>query len=654
VTEFVVLKEDRSFTVSEPNGAMRADSLDGHGLWIGDTRFLSEYRLRINGEEPIAKRARTDAGSVRLEAAAGGLNVDREMYLDSGLHERITVTNPGPSAAGAEIELTLGADFVDMMALRGFARELASPPDAIATPTARGVVLNEPGGGRATEVVIRPSGTRHHVELQPGGRFSLVVDAHRQNGQEAPEFDVGLARIRDTYRSWAADCAAFETDNPAVNELLRQSRDDLRMLCDRYSTGIYPTGGLPWYAVPFGRDALHTSLFTLPANPEIARGTLRFLAAHQGRREDPRSEEEPGKILHEVRTGEVVDRGIWPHVFFGNVDASALFVCLLADTVDWTGDHDLFEDLWPAAEAALDWCEHYGDRDGDGYIECYRGRGRNQSWKDSDDSLTHVDGSDASGSAALCEVQGYLYRALLTMAWKRPALRARAAELKRRFNKDFWIERERFIAQALDRTKRRVESISSNPGHCLWSGILSAASARAVAGRLVSSELFSGWGIRTLSSRAVNYNPRNGANGCVVPFDCAIAAAGLRRAGFVKEAELVARSVLEVGAAFPARRVPEFFCGTDRVAGSPPVEHPNSCNPQSWSAASPFSLLSSVLGLTPDARRGRLRIAPSPTSLWKRLEVNGLHFAGRRIDFAVEGDRVKLGAIPSDIAIEIA
>lgn len=617
---------------------MHADGPDGDGLWIGDTRYLSEYRLLVNGEQPVATAGRPEAGSVLLESVAAGLDIRRERYVDSGLRERITITNPGPSAAGVDIELTLGADFVDMMALRGFAPGLASPPNTT---------------GRAIEVVIQPPGARHHVELQPGGRFTLVVNVHPQGGEgaEAPEFDVGLARIRDAYGQWAADCANIETDNPAVNELLRQSSDDLRMLLDRYPTGIYPTGGIPWYAVPFGRDALFTSLFTLGMNPEIARGSLRFLAAHQGRRQDSRNEEERGKILHEVRTGEVVDRGLWPHVFFGNVDAAALFVCVLAETVDWTGDQDLFEDLWPAAEAALDWCERYGDSDGDGYIECYGGRGRNQSWKDSDDSLTHVDGSDASGNAALCEVQGYLYRALLTMSWKRPALRARGAELKRRFNRDFWIERERFIAQALDRTKKRVESISSNPGHCLWSGILSAPTARAVAARLVSPELFSGWGIRTLSSRAINYDPRNGANGCVVPFDSAIAAAGLRRAGFVTEAERVARSVLEAATAFPARRIPEFFCGADRVSGHPPEEHPNSCSPQSWSAAAPFSLVATLLGLKADATRGRLWIEPCTTPLWSRLEVDGLHFAGHRIDFAVEGDRVKLGAVPRGIRI---
>ena len=600
----------------------------------------------------MVRAVRPDGGSVHLEGTAAGLDVERQRYVDAGLHERITITNPGPSERSADLELTFVTDFATMLAVRGFLPASWSPPEVLATPTPRGVVLEDRAGARATDVIIRPAGTTHRLDLPPGGRFSIVVDAMLQRGLSEPDFDACLARINDAYTSWAADCADIETDNPAIDELLRQSRDDLRALCDRYPTGIYPTGGVPWYAVPFGRDALITSLFTLPANPDIARGTLRFLAAHQGRREDAANEEEPGKILHEVRTGEMVERGLWPHVFYGTVDANPLFLCLLAETLDWTGDHDLFDELWPAAEAALAWCETYGDKDGDGYLEYVGGRGRNQGWKDSDDSLTNVDGTDPSRPTALCEVQGYLYRALQVMARKRPELNGRAADLKRRFNRDFWIAGEGYVAQALDAAKSRVEAISSNPGHCLWAAILPPARARMVAARLVSPELFTGWGIRTLSSRAINYDAYNGSNGSVCPFDCTIAAAGMRRAGCVAEAELVASSVLEAGLAFPERRLPELWCGTDRVPDSPPEDYRTTCSPQSWSASSPFSLIATLLGLKADAARGRLRIEPCRTRLWNRIEVHGLHFAGRRLDFAVEGDRVKLGAIPRGIKVE--
>ncbi len=646
-----VLKEDRSSAVSDPNGAMRSDSPDGLGLWIGDTRFLSEFRLTFDGREPDALAVRAEGGILWLEATAAGLRIQRARYVDgSGLHERVTITNPRPSPAQTDLELTFGADFAAMMAVRGFAPEL-SQPQASVVATSRGVVLEDSSRGLATEVVIRLPGTKRRVQLDPGHSFTVVIDALPERGLSPGSFDAGLAHIRHAYTGWAGDCAAIETDNPAINDLLEQSRDDLRMLCDRYPTGIYPTGGLPWYAVPFGRDALFTSLFTLALNPEIGRGTLRFLAEHQGRTHDPRNEEEPGKILHEVRTGEVVDRGYWPHVFFGTVDATPLFLCLLAEMLDWTGDRELMAELWPAAEAALAWCETHGDPDGDGYIEYVGGRGRNQGWKDADDSLTSADGSDPSRPAALCEVQGYLYRALLAMAQSRPELKTQAAELKRRFNRDFWIARERFVAQALDAEKRRVEAVTSNGGHCLWAGILAPSRARAVAARLVAPDLFSGWGVRTLSSGAINYDAYNGSNGSVCPFDCAMAAAGLRRAGFAAEAELVARSVLEAGLTFPDRRLPELWCGTDRVHGSPPDDYRNTCSPQSWSAAAPFSLIATLLGLQADATHGRLRIVPCTTSLWKRLEVRGLHFAGHRIDFAVEGDRVKLGAVPRSLKI---
>jgi glycogen debranching enzyme len=615
---------------------MTAASPDGHGLWLGDTRLLSEFRLLVDGREPAAVGLREEAGWLAFELAAGDMHVLRERFVDRGLHERITFTNRGSSAVHADIALEFGSDFAAMLAVRGVVRDLPRPPE------------------RDVEVEIRPSGRRHHVELRPGEAFSLVIDVPAEGGAAVSDFDAGFARVRDSYRLWSIECAAFETDNPTLNELLAQSRDDMRMLLDRYPTGIYPTGGMPWFAVPFGRDALITSLFVLPMNPEVARGALRFLAAHQGRRVDPRTEEEPGKILHEVRDGEVVEKGRWPHILYGTIDATPLFLCLLADAVDWTGDTALLDELWPNAEAALVWCDAYGDRDGDGYIEYGVGmEARNEGWKDSGDSLTNVDGTAVRRPAALCEVQGYLYRALLGMARRRPELKARALDLRRQFDRDFWSPRERFIAQALDGGKRRVEAVTSNPGHCLWSGILSPPSTGAVAARLVAPDLFSGWGIRTLSARAINYHPRSYHNGSVWPHDTAIAAAGLRASGFPAEAELVARATLEAGMAYTDRRLPELFSGATRTPGKTPDDYEASCRPQNWGAASAFSMVSTLLGLQADASRGRLRIAPVETALWKRLEVTGLHFGGRRLDFSVEGSRVELGRVPRGIEVDI-
>ncbi len=581
---------------------MRPESTDGHGLWFSDTRFLSEYRLLVGGREPELVDLRTDDGWAAFDLAANGLHVHRVRYIDRGLHERITIANAGPAAVDTDLELVFASDFAAMLAVRGIVPELPPPSAAPVDRTSRGVLISRRNGDDpATQIAVQPAGTRHRLQLAPGELFTLVVDvvpkvsagrtvlspvsaSSDSPPQPSPangeaEFDAGLARAVDEYRSWAAGCASYETDNHALNELLDQSRDDLRMLCERYPTGTYPTGGLPWFAVPFGRDGLITSLQMLPTNPEIARGVLRYLAAHQGQRIDVDREEEPGKILHEVRSGEVVERGLWPNILFGTIDATPLFLCVLAEAVDWTGDTGIFDELWPAAEAALGWCENYGDLDGDGYIEYPGGRARNQGWKDSDDSLSHVDGSVAPHPVALCEVQGYLYRGLLGMARKRRNLKTRAAQLRRRFDRDFWVAREGYVAYALDGAKRPVEAIASNPGHCLWAGILPRSRAAAVAARLVSPELFSGWGVRTLSARDVNYDPCSYHNGSVWPHDSAMAAAGLRRSGFPNEAERIARAVLEAGMAFPKRRLPELWCGNDRESESPPVNYRNAAAP---------------------------------------------------------------------------
>jgi glycogen debranching enzyme len=631
---------------------MDAGSIDGHGLWLGDTRFLSEYYVLVNGKRTEPVRLDAHPGGVTWHLRTGPFEIQRERYLAGGLHERITIANGSDSPAAADLEFVFGADFAAMLEVRGLVRLPPRPPATLDTSD-RGLLLRDGDGSRRlTEIVIEPKGKKQRVELGPGESSTLEVHVLPQAGIEIVEFDAGAEKIREIYDRWARESAHFVTDNPVLNELIEQSRDDMRMLCDRYPTGIYPTGGLPWFAVPFGRDALFTSMFALPMNPRIAQGALRFLAAHQGKRDDPETEEQPGKILHEVRTGDAVDIGGWPHILYGTVDATALFVVALTETHDWTADDQLLEELWPAAERALAWCQQTGDTDGDGWID-YRGaRARNQGWKDSDDSLTHVDGTPAPNPAGLCEVQAYWYRALLGMARARPELKEVAADVRRRFSQDFWMPRERFVAQALDGRHRQVRAITSNPGHCLWTGILSSARARTVASRLMEPDMWSGWGIRTLSDQAVNYDPCSYHNGSVWPHDCTLAAAGMRLAGCDGEAELVARTILEAGMSFPDRRPPELWCGTPRAPGEIPDDYRNSCSPQNWAAASTFSLLSTLLGLNADSTRRRLRISPLATPLFRRLEVTGLHFAGERLDFVVEGTDVRLGRVPRGIRVE--
>ena len=656
IAERVIVKNDRFFAVSARDGSIRATERAGDGLWFADTRILSEYRLLVGGIDPVPVSAAMEDGSASFQLTAGGLRVSLVRYLDGGLHDQITFTNQDGSTLESDLELVFAADFAAMLAIRGIAPELPPPAPAPVTETVDGLVITRNDWpGQSSRVIVRPAGLRSRIRVEPGKDVTIFIDVvpHEPDAR-ASDFEAGLTRVKAEYAQWRADSASIRTDNPAVNELLERSLTDIRMLCDRYPTGIYSTGGLPWYAVPFGRDQIITSMGMLPINPEIARGVLRYLAAHQGRRTDPDSEEQPGKILHEVRTGEIVDRGLWPHVLYGTIDATPLFVCALAETVDWTGDDALLSELWPAAESALEWCANYGDVDGDGYIEYHGGRARNQGWKDSDDSLTHVDGTDPPRPAALCEVQAYLYRALVDMSVRRPELKERAAELRRRFNRDFWIERKNYVAQALDGAKRPVEAITSNPGHCLWAGLLSRDRAANVANRMLSAELFNGWGIRTLSTQAINYDPGSYHNGSVWPFDTAIAAAGLRKSGFPEHAERVARALMEGGMAMPLRRLPELWRGNDRELGRPPTDYANSCTPQAWSAASAFSLITTLLGLEADAKRGLLRVAPIETKLWRRVEVSGLHFNGHRIDLAIDGARVKVGQLPQGIKVSSA
>ena len=652
-----MLKRDRFFAVSSRDGSMKPGEFLGDGLWSGDTRILSGFRLLIDGIEPVAVGFHSDEASATFELQAGSLRLTRVRFIESGLHERITIVNEGPATIDAVLEIEVAADFAAMLGIRGSVPELASPAPVAAVKTVDGVKFERQHpdapmqAGKGTLVLTFPEGLKHQLRLPAGESFTLQVDAVPETGGSRIDFAVGLVVAEEVYPRWTADCMSIRTDNPALNELLEQATADIRLLCDQYETGIYPTAGLPWFAVPFGRDALITAILLLHVNPSLARGVLRYLAAHQGRRVDAKSEEQPGKILHEVRDGEVVERGLWPSILYGTNDAAALFLCALTETENWTHDHKLADELWPAAEAALEWCRRYGDSDGDGYIEYRGGRARNQGWKDSDDSLTNTDGTDASRPAALCEVQAYLHRGLIGMSRRRPGLKEQAAGLKWRFNRDFWMPKERYFAQALDGSKRQVQAITSNPGHCLWMRIVDRPKAVHVAQRLLSQDLFSGWGIRTLSDRAINYGPSSYHNGSVWPFDTALAIAGLRQYGFAEEAERLARALIEASMDFPMHRPPELFCGDAREPGAPPKEYWNTCTPQLWSAAAMFTCVSSILGLEADPRRKSLRISPIKTAMWNRIEVTGLHFAGQRVDFAVEGTEVKVGQLPAGVRI---
>jgi glycogen debranching enzyme len=678
----VILKQNDIFVVSDLAGDIPAGNEDGLGLYRSDTRFLSTYELRLNGRKPIMLNHSVDRAYVatfqlvnpKFGESGGGarvrrqsLSIRRTRFVHEGMHERIGIQNCNRHAVEIELELRLDADFLDIFEVRGYHQlpmvGTREPLEVVETGF-KFRYRGHDGLQRSTEVVFEPvpklgdGRITVPVHLEAQQTFVLLVDILPTIGDAEPDpdfhFDAALAALERTYRSWNTSCTRYETDNERLDSgVLWRNQEDLRVLCDERPTGLFPTAGVPWYASPFGRDALITSFQTLALNPELSRGSLRYLAKHQGTKVDRSREEEPGKILHEMRSGELANLKQIPHTpYFGSVDATPLFLVLLVELLDWTGDVDLFSELAPNVLAALEWIDRYGDMDEDGLVE-YKEQSktgvrlRNQGWKDSFDSLTEKFGEPAPLPAALVEVQGYVYHAKAGLAriFRKLGRREEAARLeeqaqalRRRFNDLFWMPDERYYAQALDRDKRQVTSISSNPGHCLWSGVVDSRRAAKVVARLMAPDMFSGWGIRTLSTRAVSYNPMSYHNGSVWPHDNSIIAAGMRRYGHREAAERVARSVLEASMHFSDDRIPELFCGfsRDHRFNSSPGEYLVSCSPQAWGAGSLFHFLQTLAGVQANVLKGCLRIDPLATPLYRRLRVEGMRVGDGSLDFTVE------------------
>jgi glycogen debranching enzyme len=380
--------------------------------------------------------------------------------------------------------------------------------------------------------------------------------------------------------------------------------------------------GLPWYAVPFGRDSLIAALQALPIRPELAKAVIRTMARFQGTKEDAWRDEEPGKIMHEIRFGELARSGQIPFTpYYGTIDATPLFLILIAEVYRFTGDLDFVREFAESAKRAFEWIDKFGDPDRSGYTSYVRKSEKgidNQGWKDSGESVVHRDGRLAEAPIALCEVQGYVYMArrqwselfrLLGDNKMAERLAAQAEDLKRRFNRDFWMEDEQFVALALDRQRRQVGTVTSNPGHCLMTGILDEEKARHVASRLLAPDLFNGWGIRTMSSQAVAYNPMSYHNGSVWPHDNSLILLGLQEMGFHEEASRLMEGLISAASHFEDYRLPELFCGYGREEGEP-VPYPVACSPQAWAAGTVFVLLRTMLGLKPEPEQKRIVLSP--------------------------------------------
>ncbi|HSR22452.1 MAG TPA: glycogen debranching N-terminal domain-containing protein [Candidatus Eisenbacteria bacterium] len=679
--DVVSVVEGTTFVISDPAGDITPSGTQG--MFHRDTRFLSRLELRVNGArlEPLAART-LDPYSARFvlrlpwdEPVESPLVAVRSRFVGGGLHEDLDITNYGGTTAELHVELHVDADFADLFEVK----LLRSRPRAGAVVTRR--VIPEEGllqlehraegyvraievrvGSRADEVT--GAGVGFSVALAPGATWHTCLDVSLRfdGGRSQPEWGRGAFGSRtDTLeeraREWRGRLPLLQSAWDPLNHLYRRGVDDLAALLMEDPDGagdLVVAAGLPWFMALFGRDAILTALMALPFDRELATGVLRTLARHQGAREDEASEEQPGKILHEMRFGEVATRG-GRRVYYGSVDATPLFVILVAEAWRWGLEWSEVEPLLPNVRRALDWMRTFGDPDGDGYVE-YAGRTgrglRNQGWKDHWDAIQFADGRLAEGPIALCEVQAYRYRALLDAsdllrasgdAGESERARGEAADLARRFRRDFWLEPAGFPALALDGQKRQLDAIASNAGHVLWAGILTPEQEAATARRLVAPDLFSGWGVRTLATSNRGYRPVSYTIGSVWPHDTAIAAAGLARAGFADRAALLAGALVQAGPHF-AHRLPELFCGFDRAAFGFPVPYPAAGSPQAWAAASMLLLLKVLLGLEPGPG-GQLRARPILPREVLPLRLDGVAGAAGPLSLAVDSD----GAVRTDL-----
>ena len=684
LSETVVIKDGNVFLMSLRDGRLPAGGEHPLGLWFLDCRFLCAHELRLCGRPPRLLTA-TDAEGTRavheltnpdLELASGErlpaeslrIRLERHVKASGALRQRISIRCYHRAPVELPLELRLGADFVPMLELRGVVpkHERAKPElgrDGFALVGRDGVLRTTSLRARPEPRLSPDDSVTFDLELEPRGAIDVVLDFELSEQGEG-------ATAAAVPRHIDGNGAGVSSDDRHFDRIFQRSLHDLELLRSELDGETYYAAGVPWFATLFGRDSIITAFQTLPFAPGIAEGTLRLLAGRLGERYDDERDEEPGKVLHELRVGEPATLGETPFArYYGSVDSTPLFLCLLCRHADWSGSLELFRELRAPAEAALDWIDRYGDLDGDGLVE-YRRRAplglETQGWKDSPDGVPDDRGDPLAAPVALVEVQGYAIRAKRMMARmfeldgegaRADRLRDEAAGLAAQLER-FRVEEPGCYAIGLDRDKRPGSGLTSNQGHLLLAGAVTGERARCIRDLLMSEDMFSGWGIRTLAQSHPAYNPLGYHTGSVWPHDSALIAFGLRRYGFDDDFTTIFEGLLEAASRFGDDRLPELFGGFAREEGDDPVPYPVACRPQAWAAGSIPFLLGAGLGLSPDALDKRLRIVrPSLPRHLERVEVTGLELGSARIDLRFEraGGQVKLAdaRIEGDAEVEV-
>ncbi len=636
-----VLKDGDTFAVLdlEANCGKGASSVEG--IYFRDMRVISRWILTIGKLSPLVLSSSVHDDNSALtvtlsnpDMQSQGLRLEKDVLaitrtkflLEGACYERIALKNFDRAPHAFHLQLSFDADFLDLFEVRGMERAARG---AVARRTEAGTILIHYAGlddvARQTRIAfepapasLTPTRATFNLALAAGETANIIVRAQffelgSKTSRLPSSFLFAYRKKRRETRAKAVKIAAVKSSNDVFNDMIGRSAGDIAMLLSEGPAGVYPHAGIPWYSTVFGRDGIITAFLMLWADPSIARGVLLYLASRQATEHDAARDAQPGKILHEERSCETARTGEVPFAgYYGTVDATPLFVVLAGHYFRRTGDARTLVDIWPNIKAAVAWCDIYGDRDGDGFVEYFRETPNglaNQGWKDSYDSIFHADGTLAEGPIALVEVQAYVYEAKLQAAklaahfgeqhlserW-----RADAAALKKNFNETFWSDRLGTYAIALDGAKRPCETSSSNAGHVLLTDLPSPGRAARVAEKLLEPDIFSGWGVRTVSANAARYNPMSYHNGSVWPHDNALIGVGLARHGLKDHLKRVFEGLYAAHAYQQDRRLPELFCGFPRKRGRAPVGYPVSCSPQAWAAATPFGLLAACLGLDID------------------------------------------------------
>ena len=671
------LKHGDTFGVFDHYGDIASAGGSPQGLFHKDTRYLSELRVLIDGHRPLLLSSTVQDNNAVLTAdlanpdlySNGRLELPRDTILivrskflwDGGCYERLGIRSFDRGTGRIELSFRFAADFADIFELRGHPRERRG--EVRAKTFANGIMFSYDGlDGVVRRSLIRfdpkperfdEESARFALTMEPRERVSLFMtvscEEDRADPKPACRFLSGFRQAQKAARKATRRTASVESSNELFNDVLHRAVADLYMLTTVTQYGLFPYGGIPWFSTPFGRDAIITAIEVLWMDPAIARGVLRFLAAYQAKDFEPDAEAEPGKILHEMRGGEMARLGEVPFArYYGSVDSTPLFVLLAGLYFERTLDLATLSALWPNIDAALRWIDEFGDRDRDGFVE-YQREGKtglvNQGWKDSGDSIFHADGSDAEGAIALCEVQGYVYAAkrlaakiaaAIDMPERAAKLEQEAEDLRRRFEAAFWCEDIGTYALALDGRKRPCRVRSSNAGQVLFTGIAGEDRAAALADQLLGPEFFTGWGIRTIASSEARYNPVSYHNGSVWPHDNALIGLGFARYGLRAHTERLLTGLYQICRYVDLRRLPELICGVRRAPGNGPTLYPVACVPQAWSSAAPLALLQACLGLEFDFEDQGVRfLRPGLPDFVEEITIRSLAVGDGKVDVAL-------------------